>query len=170
MRCTRSRGSRGFQCLVCSPRPGERCRYAPRSNCNVTHAMSFIAQSSCVIAIAFTVGWLVAANLYIQFNIQLPFAAWQVFYIICRRGFANHDRIRTHCGWTALGGGILGLMISPQIWTTGRLSITEELFGMYHGYGLVNSSLIGAAALISLFAVLECLNSSNDDPIRENSG
>ena len=27
MRCTRSRGSRGFQCLVCLPRPGERCRY-----------------------------------------------------------------------------------------------------------------------------------------------
>ena len=28
MRCTRSRGPRGFHCLVCSPRPGERGRYA----------------------------------------------------------------------------------------------------------------------------------------------
>ena len=27
IRCTRSRGSRGFQCLVCLPRPGDRCRY-----------------------------------------------------------------------------------------------------------------------------------------------
>ena len=31
MRCTRSRGSRGFQCLVCLPRPGERGRYTARN-------------------------------------------------------------------------------------------------------------------------------------------
>ena len=32
MRCTRSRGSRGFQCLVCLPRPGERGRYPTKVN------------------------------------------------------------------------------------------------------------------------------------------
>ena len=32
MRCTRSRGSRGFHCLVCLPRPGERGRYPARLN------------------------------------------------------------------------------------------------------------------------------------------
>ena len=37
MRCTRSRGSRGFQCLVCSPRPGERGRYAAGTLKRIEH-------------------------------------------------------------------------------------------------------------------------------------
>ena len=125
--------------------------------------MSCIANSILVIAIASAIAWLAAALVYLNFDIQLPFIPWIVFYFICRQGFTNHSRIRTHCGWTTLGGGILGIMIFPQSWVAGGLSRADALFGMHHGFGFVNASLIGSATLMSLFALLECLNNSVDD-------
>jgi len=54
MRCTRSRGSRGFQCLVCSPRPGERGRYPafrmPKPKLSIRLLLGVVAVCGCVLA------------------------------------------------------------------------------------------------------------------------
>lgn len=121
--------------------------------------MHCVINSIYVIAIGLTVAWLVGAFLFVQFGVQLPFVSWLVFFLICRRGFRHHRRIQTHCGWTTLGGGIVGLLLFPSVQIIGRLTVLDELSGFGGEFGMVNASLVGAAALLILLAVLECKNS-----------
>ena len=114
-----------------------------------------------VVVVVFVVAWLVGLWLCLEFRIGTPIVSWFVYYFICRRGFANHKRVQAHCGWVTLAGVVFGVLLFPQLHEQ-RMSITDELFLTYGRFGLVNLTLIVAAGLMFLLAVLECLNEVED--------
>lgn len=121
-----------------------------------------VVNSFCVVVVAIVVAWLVGSWLCLAFELLLPAPSWLVFFLVCYRGFANHERIRAHCGWVTLAGVVAGAVLFPHVQDNGRLSLADELFVTYGKFGLLNSTLMVAAGLMILIAVLECLNGNED--------
>lgn len=123
--------------------------------------MPCIINSILVVAVGTTIAWLFAAFLYASDDWHLPILPCCILFVIAYRGFKNRPKIKSHCGWTILFGCLLGLILSPSIQTTGRLSIDDELLGFYDPFGSTNAALIGAAAMLTIFAVWECVSDAD---------
>jgi len=124
--------------------------------------MPCIVNSILVIIVGTTIAWLAAAFLFASYEWHLPILPCCMLFLIAYRGFKNRPRIRSHCAWTILFGCLLGSILCPSIRTTGRLSIEDELLGFYDPFGSTNAALIGAAIMLTIFAVWECATTDTD--------
>lgn len=115
-----------------------------------------------VICIGTAIAWLTAAYLYASFKLQLPILPCSILFLIVHQGFRNRPQIRTHCGWTILLGCLVGSGLAPATQAIGRLSIEDELFGFFNPFGSTNAALIGAATILTIFAVWECVSSDTE--------
>ena len=120
--------------------------------------MTCMVNSVLVVLVGATISWLVGALTFVATNFAVPILPCCVLFLITIRGFRNRPNIRSHCAWIIMFGCLAGTLLNPYVQTTGRLTVTAQLFGFYYEFGAVNASLICASILLTLFACWECLS------------
>ena len=131
--------------------------------------MQCAINSILVTLISTTIAWLAAALIFVSCRWHHPVMPCCLLFLIANRGFRNRPNIKSHCIWTTLFGCFLALILSPIIGTTDFILIDDELLTLSHPFGSTNVALIGSAAMLTIFAILECVEYGCDSKIDANT-